>query len=161
MSAMQKGEQRFLLLPTGRHLLPVAVGLGALLAIFGAGALRLAFLGAAALLLLLHLLLSRRRPVLVLDGEGYRVERGGREVLRVRWTEARRVLLDKEEQALYVDCGDGARSLLVPPRRGWAFTFSDRERLVAAVLAAVPDRIEEVADLSRTTLTPPAGEKSS
>jgi len=86
----------------------------------------------------------RARPQLVLDERGYAVEEHGREKLRVEWREVVKVLADAGEHALYVDCGDRSRNLLVPPRRGFGFRFARADVLYARVLAAVPDRVELV-----------------
>lgn len=87
------------------------------------------------------------RPVLRLDDEGYAIEQRGRDKLRVRWSEVVRVRVDRSESAVYVDCGDKARNLFVPPRRGYGFRFADAERVCARVLAAVP--AERVVDVER------------
>lgn len=142
--------QRHALLSTARYLLPGAVLCGALLALLAEGRpVRLAFAAGALLLLLLALLQRWRRPVLELDDAGYRVLVAGRPRLRVAWSEVRRVRVDRAEGALYVDCGDPRRNLLLPPTRGYAFTFSDRERLFARVLEAVPPAaVDEVESLT-------------
>ncbi|MCS6912283.1 MAG: hypothetical protein RMK29_16845 [Myxococcales bacterium] len=149
---MSPGEGTALRCPlraSGRHLVPIAVAVGVLLGLWAASpAIQAAFVGGAALLGGLELVLRRRQPVLIVDDQGYRVEVGGRLRLTVRWDEVRRVRYERSERALYVDCGDPARNLLVPPERGYAFTFANRERLVDAILAAVPTRVEEVTDLA-------------
>ncbi len=138
-------EQRFVLLATTRHVLWLAVALGAALAAVGAATWMRASSAAVTLALLaLHLYTRRRRPVLILDAAGYRVEAAGALRFRVAWSAVRRVLCDASEQALYVETDDRRHNLLLPPARGYAFTFSDREKLYAAVRAAVPDKLEEV-----------------
>lgn len=88
---------------------------------------------------------ERHRPTLVLDDEGYAIEQQGREKLRVRWSEVQKVRFDKREGAVYVDCGDKARNLFVPPRAGYGFRFADSAAACARVVAAVPaDRVVEV-----------------
>ena len=144
------GEARFTLLPTTRYVSWVAVATGALLAVLAPSlGWRVVGGGVALALLLLTWAVGRRRPVLILDGAGYRVEVAGRERLRVAWTEVRRVLCDRSEAALYLDCGDGKRNLLVPPAAGFAFTFSDRQRLSERILAIVGDKVEYVERLDK------------
>ena len=88
---------------------------------------------------------ERLRPTLVLDDAGYAIEQRGEQKLRVAWSEVQKVRLDRRESALYLDCGDKARNLFVPPRRGYGFRFADAETVCARVLAAVPaERVVEV-----------------
>jgi hypothetical protein len=132
-----------------RWLLPVAIGL-ALLGVVVARALPARIIaGVFALLgLLAWRLQERLRPTLVLDDDGYAIEQQGREKLRVHWNEVQSVRVVRAEHALYVDCGDPARNLLVPPPHGYGFRFADAEALCARVLAAVPaERVAEVAAL--------------
>jgi hypothetical protein len=82
--------------------------------------------------------------MVIIDENGYAVSERGREKLRVAWTEVKQVKADAAEHAVYVDCGDPARNLLVPPRRGFGFTFERTEELYARILDAVPDRVELV-----------------
>ena len=153
----ETAPQRFVLLSTTRHLLPGAIFCGALVALLADGrGVRLAFAAGALLLLGIALLLRRRRPTLELDPEGYQVVVAGQRRFRVAWSEVKRVRVDRAEGALYVDCGDPARNLLLPPTRGYPFTFQDREVLFARVLASVPAALlDEVA-----ALEPPAPAKS-
>ena len=96
----------------------------------------------------LEALARARRPVLVCDAAGYRVEVAGRVRFAVPWSAVREVRLDRAEGAAYVDCGDKARNLLLPPERGYAFSYGDQAALLAAVLAAVPpERVREVQKL--------------
>ncbi|MGZ3438727.1 MAG: hypothetical protein ACXVDD_04405 [Polyangia bacterium] len=88
---------------------------------------------------------ERHRPTLVLDDDGYAIEQLGAEKLRVRWTEVRAARIDRRESAVYLDCGDKARNLFVPPRRGYGFRFADAPAVLARVLLALPaDRVVEV-----------------
>lgn len=148
-------DERFALLPTTRHVAPLAVLVGALLALLASSAaLRLWSALAAGALLLLSLLLLRRRPVLVLGADGYRVEVRGKVRFAVAFSEVRRVLCDAGERALYVDCGEPGRNLLLPPARGYAFTFARRERLYRALTAGpLSDRLVPVANLERGPYT--------
>ena len=87
----------------------------------------------------------RAQFVLAVDGTGYAVVQGGQEKLRVAWSEVVKVRADASEKACYVDCGDPARNLLVPPARGYGFRFKRSDVLYARILDAVPaDRIELV-----------------
>lgn len=147
------GEERFTLLPTTRYVSWVAIATGVLLAALGPSlAWRLLCGGAALAVLLGNWAIGRRRPVLIIDETGYRVEVAGRERFRVLWAEVRRVLHDRSEAAVYVDCGDGRRNLLVPPAAGFAFTFSDRPHLTARILAKLSDKVQEVARLDKLAL---------
>ena len=151
------GEARFMLLSTTRYVIWVAVGLGGLLAVLGPSLWWRGLSGAVALaLLLLNWVVGRRRPVLIVDDAGYRVEVAGGERFRVGWDEVHRVLRDREEAALYLDCGDGKRNLLVPPAAGFAFTFSDRDRLVERILARVGDKVQDVERFDKLPLSAPA-----
>jgi hypothetical protein len=129
-----------------RWLIPVAMAL----AILGIVAVpsRLAHIVGAAMLLLLSLsawMLWLAPPVLRLDDEGYAIEQRGREKFRVAWSEVQRVRIDRRANAAYLDCGDKARNLFVPPRRGYGFSFADAATVCARVLAAVPaERVSEV-----------------
>jgi hypothetical protein len=87
----------------------------------------------------------RTRPELLVDASGYAVREHGREKLRVAWSEVTRVRADAAEMACYVDCGDPARNLLVPPAHGWGFRFDRSDLLYARILDAVPsEKIELV-----------------
>jgi hypothetical protein len=83
-----------------------------------------------------------RRPVLVVDGEGYRVEVGRRERLRVAFREVLRVRAVPSEQAMYVDCGDPARNLLLPTRHGWGFRFARQGALYVLLAKQLADRLQ-------------------
>lgn len=147
-SASPASADHFDLILTQRRVLPVAIGFALLAAAFGPSWwLRGACGGFALLAAALYLWQARARPRLVLDDAGYAVEEHGREKLRVAWSEVVKVLVDAEEHALYIDCGDQTRNLLVPPRRGFGFRFDRAAELYARVLLAVPDRIELVARL--------------
>jgi hypothetical protein len=88
---------------------------------------------------------ERHRPTLVVDDGGWAIEQRGHEKLRVTWGEVKKVRVDRRESALYVDTGDPARNLFVPPRSGYGFRFARAEAILARVLAAVPaDRVTEV-----------------
>jgi len=97
----------------------------------------------------------RARPALRVDAEGYTVLEHGREKLRVRWSEVVRVRAEPSEFACYVDCGDPARNLLVPPARGFGFRFERSRELYARILDAVTDRVELVKRLDEA---PQAGD---
>src|SRR5260370_9697306 len=93
---------------------------------------------------ILAIIQSRLQPVLILDDEGYAIQQGAKVLFRVAWSEVKKVRADGKEQALYIDCGDPARNLLVPPARGYGFRFADAPRIYARVLAAVADRVVQV-----------------
>jgi len=129
-----------------RWLLPVAIVL-ALAAAAAAHALPARLMAAffAVLGVLAWWWQERHRPTLLLDEAGYAIEQSGKEKLRVAWSEVQKVRIDRKESAVYVDCGDKARNLFVPPGRGYGFRFAGAEAVCARVLAAVPaDRVVEV-----------------
>ena len=129
-----------------RWLLPVAIGL-ALVGAFAAhtSTARIIAAAFAALGVLAWWWQERHRPTLVIDDAGWAIEQQGKEKLRVAWSEVQRVRVDRRESALYVETGDKARNLLVPPRRGYGFRFADAATACARVLAAVPAAsVEEV-----------------
>src|SRR5579883_2844415 len=112
--AMQQGVERFPLLPTTRWLVPIAIVVGlAGLALSDGRTPRLIYAVGTALVALLWAWSRWRRPVLIVDGAGYRVEVAGRLKLKVRFAEVRRARAVPAEQAMYVDCGDPARNLLL------------------------------------------------
>ena len=140
-----------------RWLLPVAI----VLALAGAAAAhspiaRLVAGGFALLGFAAWRVQEALRPTLVVDERGYAIEQRGQEKLRVAWSEVQSVRVDRKQLALYVDCGDKARNLFVPPPRGYGFRFADAavicERVVAAVSA---ERVREVESLDGTP-PPPA-----
>lgn len=136
--------RRFPLLPTWRWLMPLAVMLGAFgVAFAGASGPRVYFLVATALVCLLWWAQARRRPVLLVDDGGYRVRVRGRERLRVRWSEVRSARAVPDEYAMYLDCGDAARNLLLP-QHGYGFRFARQPELYALLAARLGDRLEEV-----------------
>lgn len=155
---------RFVLLPTTRYVAWVAIAIGALMAGFSPlWWARAMGAGAAFLLLGSQFVLRSRRPVLILDDSGYRVEVTGKVRFSVRWEEVRRVLHDRAEEALYLDCsaapgsasgGDRKRNLFLPPRAGFAFTFTDRALLYRMLMEKVGDRVTEIPRFDRAL--PPA-----
>jgi hypothetical protein len=143
------GTTRHPLLVGTRWLLPVAIAMAALGAAAAHGtAARLFAAGFALVGVAAWIWQERHRPTLVLDDAGYAIEQEGREKLRVAWSEVRKVRVDRREPAVYVDCGDKARNMFVPPRRGYGFRFADAPAVCARVLAAVPaDRVVEVENI--------------
>lgn len=87
---------------------------------------------------------QRNRPVLVVDDDGYAIEQNRQIRFRVLWSEVKQVRADAREQALYIDCGDPARNLLVPPARGYGFHFAGGKALYARIVSAVGDRVVQV-----------------
>jgi hypothetical protein len=140
------GTTRHPLLVGTRWLLPVAIAMAALGAAAAHGtAARLFAAGFALVGVAAWIWQERHRPTLVLDDDGYAIEQRGQEKLRVKWTEVRAARIDRRETALYLDCGDKARNLFVPPRRGYGFRFAKAEAVLARVLAALPaQRVVEV-----------------
>lgn len=141
-------ESRHTLLPAMRQMVPLAVVcalVGALVSTTGAWRTSFAALGAA--WGLAWGVLRHRRPELVLSADEYRVEVAGTVRFRVGWSEVLRIYHDPGEHAVYVDCGDPARNLLVPPERGFGFTFTGRKQLYQSLLAAAPDRVQQVENL--------------
>lgn len=141
------GEQaRYPILFTQWGLIPVALALLSGWALFASSTpLRIGTAALAAFTLIGGAILYRLRPSLVLDVNGYAIWERGREKLRVLWREVQSVRADAAESALYIDCGDATRNLLVPPRRGYGFRFERQADLYRRVLAAVgPERTEIV-----------------
>ena len=67
-----------------------------------------------------------------LDDDGYAIEQRGHEKLRVTWGEVQKVRVDRRETALYVDTGDAARNLFVPPRTRLRLPLRRAEAIVRA-----------------------------
>jgi hypothetical protein len=149
--------ERFRIVFAQARVLPVAVAIGAIGVVFAqAGWVRIAFGAMAVSMTVVGLVLGRARPEVVLDDDGYAVQEFGREKLRVAWSDVVKVRSDEKEHALYVDCGDPARNLLVPPRRGYGFRFARQEELYARILARVPaEKIERVERLDPRRAPPP------
>ncbi len=129
-----------------RWLLPIAIALALVGAAVAHGLTARLVAGFFALLgVVAWLWQERHRPTLLLDDDGYAIEQRGQEKLRVRWSEVQKVRFDRRESAVYVDCGDKARNLLVPPRSGYGFRFADGAAACARVIASVPpERVVEV-----------------
>lgn len=139
-------EARYPLLSTARWMVPLAIVLG----LVGAGMARTtagrAILGGGALAITALWALGRaRRPELVVDDTGYRVEECKHARLRVEFAEVKQVRAVPAEQAMYVDCGDPARNLLLPSRHGFGFRFA-RQGELYALLARHLDAKIEIAD---------------
>ncbi len=84
----------------------------------------------------------------MVDASGYRVEQGARELLRVGFDEVKRVRAVPAEQSMYVDCGEPARNLLLPPRRGYGFRFARQGDLYVILAKRLEDRLEIVESLA-------------
>jgi hypothetical protein len=149
-----RSSARFPLIFTQRRILPLALAFALAGVVFADGPWTRGVSGTFALATAVAAWVQRRaRPALVLDERGYAVEEHGREKLRVAWSEVVKVRADEEEHALYLDCGDPSRNLLVPPVRGYGFHFEHAEELYRRILEAVPDKVEPVA---RLDMPPPA-----
>ncbi len=140
---------RYPLIFPARRVVPVAVVVAAAGAGFSPSlALRILCGAFGAVAAALAWWQARARTAVIVDERGYAVEERGQEKLRVAWSEVVRVRADGAERALYVDCGEPARNLLVPPRRGYGFRFERSEALYAQILDAVaPEKIELVTRL--------------
>lgn len=140
----------FPLLPGTRWVAPLAVlfGIGGAVVATSTAA-RLFLAGGALLFTLLALLAHRRRPILFVDDEGYRVEEAGRERLRVRWDEVLSARAVPEERSLYLETGERSRNLLLPPP-GFGFRYARQGELFARLVAVLGARVEIV-----PTLVPP------
>jgi hypothetical protein len=144
-------SETFRLLYPQERLLPVAMALTLVPAAFSVGTLRVIGIMVTLACALVWFALRASRPSLVVDERGYAVEKLGREALRVAWSEVKQVRADAAEEALYVDAGDPARNLLVPPRRGFGFRFEGSPRLFRLVLQHVPrEKVESVDRLDAT-----------
>jgi hypothetical protein len=125
--------------------MPLAVVLAITLGVLGRSPMaRIAGFAVAFVMAALAMVQARLQPVLILDDDGYAVERGGKLLFRVAWHEVKTVRADAREKALYIDCGDRTRNLFVPPARGYGFRFADAPRIYERVLAAVGDRVVQV-----------------
>jgi hypothetical protein len=148
-------ESRHALYATTRWMVPLAIVLGLVGAGLSRAPLGRALFGGGALAIAALWGVSRmRRPELVVDEQGYRVEEGRREKLRVGFAEVKRVRAVPQEQAMYLDCGDPARNLLLPTRHGFGFRFA-RQGALYALLARSLDGKIEIAE----TLLPPEEKK--
>ncbi len=143
--------QRYRLIFTQRRVLPLAVVV-ALAGSIASDALwaRILCVSVAVLAVVAAWLQSRGAAALVVDDQGYAVEEHGREKLRVAWSEVHKVRVDAAEHALYIDTGDPARNLLVPPERGYGFRFERAEELFRQILTHVPEaKLEAVTRLDQ------------
>lgn len=148
MSLPLSPPQRFPLLSSNRYLYWLAlICAGLLVGLATPRWLRLSALLFAAALGGLAVLWRRYRPVLILDSQGYAVESAGRRRFEVAWSAVRGVRHDPAERALYIDCGEPAHNLFLPPQSGYAFDFERRDALYALLLQQVGDRAEIVARL--------------
>ena len=137
-------EERFPLLPGSRRLIPIAFALSLAGVIFAVSTTtRLVYAALTLAVVALWLFARARRAVLVIDDEGYRVEVGRRRALAVRWDEVTRARAAPAEHAMYLDCGDPARNLLLPGR-GYGFRFARQEALYTLLALRLADRLELV-----------------
>ena len=140
---MTEEPQRYPLLPSTRIAVPIAIALGLAGIAFATGSTpRLVYAAGTLAVIALWLANLARRPVLVVDGEGYRVEVRRREVVRVRFDEVKRVRAVPGEQAMYLDCGDPKRNLLLPTRHGFGFRFARQATLYVTLAKRLSDRLE-------------------
>jgi hypothetical protein len=143
----ERAPERYLLLSSWRMLPPAAIGVGLLSALSLGGLARVLCVIGAAVIALLWVVGRAARPTLVVDDVGYRVEERGVERLRVAFSEVRRARAVAAEQAMYLDCGDPARNLLLPPRRGFGFRFDRQSALYVRLATSLSDKIEIVEKL--------------
>ena len=144
---------RYPLLSTSRWVVPLAIALGLVGAATAyAERARWALGGGAAVIAGLAVVARVRRPELVVDDEGYRVEQVGRVNLSVKWSEVVRARAVPAEQAMYIDCGDPARNLLLPPHRGWGFRFAHQSDLYVHLATHLQGKLEVVPTLLPTPL---------
>jgi hypothetical protein len=131
---------------TQARLVPLAILFAIAGAVFAPSlALKLVSAGFVVAGVAIGLFQKRAQFVLAVDETGYAVVQGGQEKLRVAWSEVLKVRADASEKACYVDCGDPARNLLVPPVRGYGFRFKNSDVLYARILDSVPsEKIELV-----------------
>ena len=134
-------EQRYELLSSWRAVVPLAIlaGVGATLALVGPA--RWVCGGGAIVLAVLWFVGRTARPTLVVDGTGYRVEERGRERLCVSFAEVVGARAVPAEHAMYLDCGDRARNLLLPPRRGFGFRFERQSHLYVRLARALDGKL--------------------
>jgi hypothetical protein len=143
--------RRFPLLAATRWMAPTALSIAVLMALFAGGrAPRIGYSVLAVIVGGLWLLARTRRPVLLVDDDGYRVEVGGQVKLRVRFEEVTRARAVPAEQAMYLDCGDPGRNLLLPTRRGFGFRFAEQGALYVLLAKRLGDRLEIADKLEET-----------
>jgi len=140
---------RFRFLYGQQRALPIA---GALLlagAVFGQATwFRIASAVLAATVVVALVVLRRAGAELILDDDGYALREFGREKVRVPWAEVQKVRYDAAEQAMYLDCGDPSRNLLIPPSRGYGYRFERPAELCDEVRKRVAaEKIEPVEKL--------------
>jgi hypothetical protein len=138
-------EQRFALLSTTRWMVPLALVLG----LVGAAVARtlngrLLFGGGTAIVGALWAMSRVRRPTLAVGETGYRVLERGRERLKVEFSEVKTVRAVPAQEAMYVDCGDPSRNLLLPSRHGYGFRFEKQAELYVLLAKRLDGRIEVV-----------------
>jgi hypothetical protein len=138
-----------------RWLLPAAGVMALALGVMSRSSLgHIAGLSIAFVIMVLTIVQSRMQPVLILDDDGYAIQQGRKLLFRVAWSEVKKVRADAREQALYIDCGDPSRNLLVPPARGYGFRFANAPQIYTRVLATVGDRVEQVERLDAGNAPP-------
>lgn len=136
-AATTDGEERFALVHTQRGVLLVAAAFAVVGGAFiPSVAARLASLVLGLLVIAAFLFQRRLSPEVRVGPDGYRVIVGGRERFRVAWSEVVSVRAERGEPTVYVETGNGARNLFVPPR-GYGFRFERPEALCRRILAAV------------------------
>jgi hypothetical protein len=146
---MSAPAARFALLASGRWVVPLAIAVGLVGTATATGPTgRLVFGGGAAAIAALWALGRWRRPTLIVGPEGYRVVEAGRERLAVAFSEVKRARAVPAELAMYVDCGDPARNLLLPMRHGYGFRFARQDELYVLLAKRLGDRVEIVATLA-------------
>jgi hypothetical protein len=137
--------QRHPMIMTLRWLMPAAAVMSAALGVMAhskighVGGFSFAFM-----LAFIAILQSRMKPVLVLDDDGYAIEQGGRRRFAVPWRDVKVVRAVFDEGALYIDCGDPARNIFVPPGRGYGFRFINVGAMFKRIQSAVGDRLVRV-----------------
>ena len=146
---MPQSIKRYRILFTQRRVLPLAV----VVALVGAAVsealwARIVCVAVAVMAVVAAWLQSRGGAALIVDDTGYAVEERGREKLRVAWGDVHKARADAAEHALYLDTGDPAKNLLVPPQRGYGFCFEHADELFSEILRHLPEeKIESVARL--------------
>jgi hypothetical protein len=108
---------------------------------------RLVWFAVAALLMLGWTVSLIFSPVLYVGDRGYRVEVRGRTTVDVPWAEVRGARAVPAERAMYVDAGDPARNLLLPPRHGFGFRIDRQGELYANLARRLADRLIVVEQL--------------
>lgn len=140
--------QRFPLQYAGRWLIPLAIAVG-VTGIFAAQGLgpRLFFAIGSLLMVVAWRVAHARRAVLEIHDQLFRVAVRDKSRFAVKWEEITVARAVPDEHAMYVECGEPQRNLLLP-ERGYGFQFERQKELYDLLAQILADRLTVVAALS-------------